>query len=117
MFARLVSKIIVGVFFFCSAYAEGSLQERLNAFQTLSADIVETTVSDGIVREMKGTLAIKRPNHFAWRMTAPDAQEIISNGKKIWQYEPDLDQVIVREIDQELQGVPLLLLSGDVTER
>ena len=115
MLGRLVSSVML--FFCCSSvHAAMSLQDRLSAFQTLSAEFTQSTTSNGHLNQMKGIIKIKRPNHFYWKVNQPDEQEIVSDGQKIWQYEPDLSQVIVRKVDQELQGVPLMLLSGKVSD-
>jgi outer membrane lipoprotein carrier protein len=98
------------------AIAAPTLQERLDTFQTLSAEFTQTTLSDGAKETLKGIMKIKRPNRFYWKIEQPYPQEIVSNGQTLWQYEPDLDQVIVRKVDAELQGVPLLLLSGKTSE-
>jgi len=40
---------------------------------------------------------------------------LVSNGEKIWLYDPDLEQVTIQKLDQRLTHTPALLLSGDVS--
>jgi outer membrane lipoprotein carrier protein len=39
-------------------------------------------------------------------------QTIVADGKKLWLYDPDLDQVTVRSLEQGLGATPAMLLSG-----
>jgi outer membrane lipoprotein carrier protein len=39
-------------------------------------------------------------------------QTIVADGKKLWLYDPDLEQVTVRSLEQGLGATPAMLLSG-----
>jgi outer membrane lipoprotein carrier protein len=41
---------------------------------------------------------------------------LVSNGEKVWLYDPDLEQVTIQTLDQRLTHTPALLLSGDVSK-
>ncbi len=43
-------------------------------------------------------------------------QLLVSDGKKVWLYDPDLEQVTIQTLDQRLTHTPALLLSGDVSQ-
>ena len=73
-----------------------------------TADSEEPQVSEGV-------LMIKRPGRFRWEYTSPTQQLVVCDGEKLWMYDPDLEQVTVREIDQTLRGTPAMLLSGQAT--
>ncbi|RLM40472.1 outer membrane lipoprotein carrier protein LolA, partial [Haloarcula sp. Atlit-47R] len=47
---------------------------------------------------------------------APQEQLLVSNGQKVWLYDPDLMQVTIQTLDQRLTHTPALLLSGDVSK-
>jgi outer membrane lipoprotein carrier protein len=49
-----------------------------------------------------------------WESAEPFAQLIVVDGKQIWRYEEDLQQVVVSKYSDDLGGTPALLLSGDV---
>ena len=55
-----------------------------------------------------------RPGRFIWRYEEPEVQEIIADGKRIWLYDEDLQQVTVTDIDERIAGTPLVLLMGTV---
>ena len=68
------------------------------------------------MQETNGSMVLKRPGLFRWNTDAPMEQELISNGKKIWLYDPDLMQVTIQNMDQRMTHTPALLLSGDLSK-
>lgn len=94
------------------------LTELLNQAQTISARFSQLTL-DGTgtqLQETAGQLALKRPGLFRWHTDAPQEQLLVSNGEKVWLYDPDLMQVTIQSLDQRLTHTPALLLSGDVSK-
>ena len=89
----------------------------LDRAQTLSGRFSQLTLdaSGTQLQETSGELALKRPGQFRWHTDAPMEQLLVSNGKKVWLYDPDLEQVTIQELDQRLTHTPALLLSGDVS--
>jgi len=65
------------------------------------------------LQQLTGTMWVKRPGHFRWDTSEPFPQQIITDGKKIWVYDQDLEQVVEQEMDMKLGNTPALLLSGD----
>lgn len=65
------------------------------------------------VKEADGTLVMQRPGKFRWDYVTPFKQLIVADGKKIWIYDSELEQVTVKPIDTALGDTPALLLSGD----
>jgi outer membrane lipoprotein carrier protein len=91
------------------------LDSFMRELQSLQADFrqVVTDAQGRKVEESNGVLALSRPNRFRWDYQAPHAQIIVADGAKLWLYDPDLEQVTVRRLDQSLAGTPAMLLSGD----
>src|SRR5690606_38098504 len=79
-------------------------------FSQLSLDGTGTQL-----QETSGELALKRPGQFRWHTDQPMEQLLVSDGKKVWLYDPDLEQVTIQTLDQRLTHTPALLLSGDVS--
>jgi len=79
-------------------------------FSQLSLDASGTQL-----QETSGELALKRPGQFRWHTDEPMEQLLVSNGEKVWLYDPDLQQVTIQQLDQRLTHTPALLLSGDVS--
>ena len=94
------------------------LTELLNQAQTITARFSQLTLdgSGTQLQETTGQLALKRPGLFRWHTDAPMEQLLVSNGEKVWLYDPDLEQVTIQTLDQRLTHTPALLLSGDVSK-
>lgn len=65
-------------------------------------------------RESSGTFSFQRPGKFRWLYTKPFEQLIVGDGEKVWVYDKDLNQVVVRKLDVALGSTPAALLAGDV---
>lgn len=98
--------------------APGSAVTQMRHFLTtvhsLTADFTQV-VTDPSLRKMKqseGTLAIKRPNRFRWDYAAPNQEIIVADGKRVWLYDVELQQVTVKPLDGTLAASPAVLLSG-----
>ncbi len=64
-------------------------------------------------KESSGTFAFARPGKFRWSYDKPHPQVIVGDGEKLWIYDPDLNQVIVKKLDGALGSTPAALLAGD----
>lgn len=70
-------------------------------------------VSDvnGRVKESSiGRVALSAPRQFRWEYAKPYKQLIVADGKKVWVFDPDLEQVTVRAQGSEEQNSPLVAL-------
>jgi outer membrane lipoprotein carrier protein len=72
----------------------------------LEADSARTQVSTG-------RFYLHRPQRFRWDYLEPVPQLVVADGENLWLYDPDLEQVTVRRLDDGLSSTPALLLSGD----
>ncbi len=94
------------------------LNQRLLLLQTLKANYIQT--SDDITsrdkKVIQGDVVMERPNQFRWRIVKPYQQELLSDGKKIYIYDKDLDQVVIRPITTSVQDAPALLLIGETSD-
>jgi outer membrane lipoprotein carrier protein len=90
----------------------------LSQAQTISARFSQLPLdgSGTQLQETAGQLVLKRPGLFRWHTDAPMEQLLVSNGEKVWLYDPDLEQVTIQTLDKRLTHTPALLLSGDVSD-
>jgi len=65
-----------------------------------------------LLQQSAGSLTMQRPGKFNWDYILPYPQNIVSNGKKIWMYDSELEQVNVRPYDQVLASSPVNLLDN-----
>jgi outer membrane lipoprotein carrier protein len=64
-------------------------------------------------KESTGTFWFQRPGKFRWAYETPYEQLIVGDGERLWIYDRDLNQVIVRTLDRALGSSPAALLAGD----
>jgi len=64
------------------------------------------------VQEVSGTMQLLRPGKFRWDYNKPYPQEIVGDGERIWLYDPELNQVTVRNMSEAIGSSPAALLAG-----
>ena len=120
--ATLLSVILISVlslFWPLTGSTATPALERLNAFyshvNSMSAEFTQSIISESksSVEKSQGTLDMQRPGKFRWHYTLPYEQEIIADGKKLWIYDVEMEQVIVKPLDLVLGNTPAVLLSGN----
>lgn len=103
-----------------SAFALGIDQFRtfLKATRQAHGSFTQTVVakSGRKPQQSAGTFAFSRPGKFRWSYELPYKQLLISDGKKLWSHDPDLNQVTVRKLGDALGSSPAALLAGDALE-
>jgi outer membrane lipoprotein carrier protein len=109
--------LLASLMFVSAAQAQTPLDSYLSHLKTLRADFAQTVI-DGKgqeVQKAQGTLIIVRPGRFRWELT-PDGGEpqlMVADGKNLWFYDRDLEQVSVKPATTALTATPAGLLSGD----
>jgi chaperone LolA len=105
--------------------AEDPGLQRLRSFltevTTLRADFRQRVVDSRqqIVEDSSGRVLMQRPGRFRWDYQQPYARVIVADGTKLWLYEADLEQVIIRQLETGIGDTPAALLTGkqNVLER
>ncbi len=96
--------------------AQAGARERLDAFtgglQGLSAGFEQKVYAPGgqLNETSTGTVQLKAPRLFRWEYLQPFPNLIVADGDHIWIYDPDLEQVTVRQQSLEEQNSPLAVL-------
>jgi outer membrane lipoprotein carrier protein len=106
-----------------SASAATPLERFLDGLQTWRSDFAQDVVdSQGHkVDAGSGTLIVHRPGRFRWDYHPQDAgdgagQLLVADGRNLWFFDRDLEQVTVKPLDQSLSATPMLLLSASLDE-
>ncbi len=88
------------------------LRQALKNMDNISAEFKQTLRDEDkqVVAQSFGTLAMQRPGKFAWIYTQPFEQRIIADGKELWIYDVELDQVTVKPMDSGLSSAPIMIL-------
>ena len=82
--------------------------------QSMQADFKQELFDNTgeLIQSASGKLALQRPGKFRWDYLIPYEQLIVADGKKLWIYDADLEQVTVKHMDKALGNTPAMLLSG-----
>src|SRR3989304_7438086 len=80
----------------------------------LRADFTQQAFNKSLGQTIKaeGTVYLKRPGKMRWEYRAPSPQQIVSDGRSLWVYTPDLNQVNVGEAPRALAGPAGRFLAG-----
>jgi outer membrane lipoprotein carrier protein len=93
--------------------------ERLRAFvrdtQTARAQFTQTVADKGgrVTQTANGEFMLARPGKFRWSVQKPYKQLLVGDGKRVWIFDEDLNQVIVRNLSDALGATPAALLAGN----
>jgi outer membrane lipoprotein carrier protein len=117
--ARILYKAILLVLLFPASAPAEKLPPYVTDFfaglHTLQADF-EQQVVDGNnkpLQSSQGHMWIKRPGRFRWDYETPYRQQLVADGKHLWSYDEDLEQVTVQKATDVLTSTPAMLLSGE----
>lgn len=110
--------LVVGVLISHSALAsEAMLKTFFKQVDTMQAVFTQKVIDEtGMTLETSsGVFSLSRPGKFRWNYKSndtdiPQGQQIIADGQSIFMYDPDLEQVTQRSLQDALGQVPSLLL-------
>lgn len=91
--------------------------EFLNNFmtkvKTLDAVFTQEVINEQgqITQTSYGEFKLKRPGKFLWEYQSPAPQKIVSDGKNMWIYDVELEQVTVKPITAALGSSPAAILT------
>lgn len=90
-----------------------SLAKRLNAIHSISATFYQVVKSGHrVVDRSQGVFYLQKPGQFRLDIKRPTPQLIVSDGKTLWIYDKDLEQVTKKNVRNGISGTPALFLSG-----
>jgi len=94
------------------------LERYFSAVERLAGDFEQITLDQQgvVVERASGAFAVARPQRFNWHYQRPWEQWIVSDGEQLWVHDVDLDQVVVRPLDDALGVGAAQLLSGNLAQ-
>jgi outer membrane lipoprotein carrier protein len=97
------------------ADAVDTLREFVREVKTGQAAFTQVVTSaDGKRRKTSsGEFEFARPDRFRFAYTKPFEQLIVSDGQKVWMFDPELNQASSRKMAQALGSTPAALLAGN----
>jgi outer membrane lipoprotein carrier protein len=91
------------------------VQKQYDTHEDFKANFVQESMVKSLGKKQvsEGTVSFKKPGKMRWNYQKPFRQEIISDGKTLWNYRVEDKQVMVGQMSQAVQGkVPSTFLAG-----
>ena len=100
------------------ADAVDTLRDFVRDVKTGRSTFTQTvTAPDGVKKKSSsGSFEFARPNRFRFAYAKPFEQLIVADGRKVWIYDADLNQVSARKLSNALGATPAALLAGGSLE-
>jgi outer membrane lipoprotein carrier protein len=97
-----------------AADAQSQLRQFVATVASATGDFTQQTLpgSGKSKPAQTGQFSFQRPGHFKWQVKKPYAQLIVSDGRTLFQYDPDLNQVTERSVDKSIGASPAAILFG-----
>lgn len=116
----LLSLVMLSGYLFAeqSVSAAEKLQGYLQQMQTLEGSFQQLTLDarGQRLQEAEGTMLLAKPGRFYWSTDLPYPQVLVSNGKTLWVFDPDLEQVTIQTLDERSTQSPAIILSGEASD-
>ena len=116
---KRLSLLMLGLLLAPMAWADAGadLAAKLKALRSLDADFTQTTLAskgkpDSVVL---GHIQVQKPGYFRWEVRRPYSQILVSDGRELKIFDPDLQQMTIRPVSQELSQTPAMLFTGNVS--
>ncbi|WP_089603823.1 outer membrane lipoprotein chaperone LolA [Acinetobacter piscicola] len=132
--ATMLAPVMSTTVFAASAASEqqatANLVRQLSGVKSFTADFEQSTkvtqsskvaqkkglTAQHMNQTFKGLMKVERPGKFYWQTTTPAKQTIVTSGKTVWIYDPDLEQAVRQSLDEQVANTPALLLSGNTQQ-
>ena len=120
-FATLIAGVFAAASTAVAQPANTALDRYLEGLSSWQADFSQSLLdARGKRRELQsGRLIIQRPGKFRWevsstaeRRSSDPEQVMVADGRNLWFYDRDLEQVTVKPLGTALTATPALLLTG-----
>jgi len=109
----------IAVLWMVAVAADAATIDRLRSFvrdtHTARAQFTQQNAdkSGRAMQSANGEFLLERPGKFRWTVDKPYKQIIVGDGKKVWIFDQDLNQVIARNLGDALGATPAALLAGN----
>ena len=116
---RLLAAGVAAMTVLATAPTGAATLDRLRAFvrdtNTARAQFTQTVADKNgrVLQRADGEFLLERPGRFRWSVARPYKQLLVGDGQRVWVYDEDLNQVIVRKVGDALGATPAALLSGN----
>lgn len=111
----LILSTTIGINCFASE-SEVKLKEFHKQVKSFQAEFSQVLLDENkkVLQTANGVFYLMRPGKFRWNYVKPDVQQIVSNGKKIWIYDQELEQVTIKSLKKGIGKTPARVLTESV---
>lgn len=115
-------KLLVTLFtlmpFGLAAKPADDLMNKLKAIESYDASFKQLIKDEQgkTLQNSEGKLYVKRPGRFYWKSEYPDELLVVADGKVIWTYDIELEQIIKQDQNNSMGASPAALLAGEVVD-
>lgn len=97
LFSAILLVITLSYMIVAQALDLDELSQRLNS-SAVSGKFTQNSFAPGSIQPevSQGDFTFDPPNHFRWEYLKPYNQLLVADGEKIWIYEPDLEQLTIK---------------------
>ena len=111
-----LNKTLIFTLFFLLSFklSASELTDYLNNLYTFKAEFTQSVLSptNKAKQISKGLIVVKSPNKFYLEYKEPYKVLYVADGNKLWSYDEDLEQVVVKEQGNLLIDTPAMLLGN-----
>jgi outer membrane lipoprotein carrier protein len=99
-----------------ATHPETELKSLLSQLESLQGNFQQkmSTEQGKLLQQCEGKMWLKKPGQFRWEVLGKDKRIVVGNGKKIWDYDLDLEQVTIQQLSKGQNSAPIFFLTGDV---
>ncbi|MBS1208679.1 MAG: Outer rane lipoprotein carrier protein LolA [Proteobacteria bacterium] len=110
----LISALCLAMPALASAAAIEQLHQFLDGTKTAKASFSQKVITKTgrAGQTASGSMSFLRPGKFRWQYTKPYDQLIVADGNKLWSFDKELNQVVIKPMSQALGATPAALLAG-----
>lgn len=115
VYSLFVSLLLVSQIVWSAPTATVQLEQFVAHITSATGNFTQTVKGNNNLQQsnqQSGQFAFERPGKFVWDIKQPYEQLVISDGKQIYQYDPDLEQVTQRSSGSAISNSPAALLFG-----
>jgi len=113
MIKRILIMMAACLLFLPVVQAASTIEDYFTDLKSFEARFVQRLFNAELEleEESSGVIKIQRPNRFYLQYRQPYEQLYIADGKQLWSYDTDLEQVIVKQQQNLLRDTPAMILS------
>lgn len=97
--------------------ALSQLKELLGPISSIQGSFNQKVMNERgkLLRQSQGMMWLKKPGKFRWEVQGKSKHLIVSNGKDVWDFDPELSQVTIQSLPKTKGNTPIYFLTGDIS--